>query len=56
MDSAQLVLLIQLITNLKANYALLENSFNSSDKESFDNYKKVLLELQFKIDYLLKQK
>lgn len=55
MEGGQLTLLVQLITTLKDNYTRLETAFKSSDKENFDKYKKVILEVQAKINYLLNQ-
>jgi hypothetical protein len=52
MDETKLALLVQLIENLRENYASLERAYNSADKEAFDKSKKALLEIQSKIKLL----
>ena len=55
MEENKILLLVQLINNLAENYNHLEKAYDSSDKENFDNSKKIILELQNKIDLLLSQ-
>lgn len=54
MEETRLMLLVQLIENLKENYKSLEGAYGSSDKEMFDNSKRSILELQNKIKVLVK--
>jgi hypothetical protein len=53
MDSGKIILLAQLINNLKENFVIFEKAYNESDKEKFDESKKIILELQHKIDFLM---
>lgn len=54
MDSGKITLLTQLITGLKDNFVIFEKAYQDSDKENFDRAKNIILELQSKIDFLLK--
>jgi len=54
MDEGKLMLLLQLATYLGQGFEILKKTYNSSDKEKFDEVKKGLLEAQKKIDYILK--
>ena len=52
MEETKLLLLIKLTAELKNNADLLEKSYNSSNKEDFNNFKKSILEIQSKIKFL----
>jgi hypothetical protein len=54
MDSGKITLLTQLVSGLKDNFVIFEKSYKESDKENFDRSKKIILELQHKIDFLLR--
>ena len=54
MDSGKITLLAQLITALSQNFLVLEKYYQNSDKERYESSKKIVLELQSKIDSLLK--
>lgn len=55
MDSGKITLLSQLATALKDNFFTFQKAYLYSNKEDFDFSKKVILELQHKIEYLLKK-
>jgi hypothetical protein len=54
MEEEKLMLLMQLTKSLKDNFDVLKKAYDSSDKEDFDMSKKALLEMQKKINFLLK--
>ncbi len=54
MDSGKITLLQQLVAGLRDNFVIFEKAYHESDKEKYDRAKKIILELQYKIDFLLK--
>jgi hypothetical protein len=55
MEGGKIIILAQLINTLRENYAVLKSSYNESNKEKFEQVKKIILELQSKIEFLLKE-
>lgn len=53
MKETKLLLLIKLTEELQENYFALEKAYNLANKETFDNSKNNILELQNKIKFLL---
>jgi hypothetical protein len=53
MEETRLMLLMQLIENLRDNFQVFESSYESSDKEKFDSSKKAMIEIQSKIKFLI---
>ncbi len=54
MEGNQLMLMLQLVNKLDESAKDFEKAYNSSDKEKFDLLKKTILELQKKIEFILK--
>lgn len=53
MENNNVMLLMQLMNALSENFKTFEKSYTEQNKESFDNSKKALLELQGKINFIL---
>lgn len=56
MEGGKILLLSQLMASFDENFLSFKNAYDAKDKESFDKSKKALLEIQHRIDYLLKLK
>ncbi|MEK6885493.1 MAG: hypothetical protein AABX17_00845 [Nanoarchaeota archaeon] len=54
MNSAQLMMLSQLINRLDENAITLEKAYNSSDKEKFEASRNAIIEFYKKIDFIIK--
>ena len=50
----RIMLLSQLINGLSDNFQKFEKAYENSNKEDFDSSKAAILELQKKIEYILK--
>jgi hypothetical protein len=55
MENNKVLLLLQLINSLNGNFEVLEKSYNNQNKEDFDNSKKAILEIQKRINFILKK-
>jgi len=55
MDINQVMLLSQIVNQLKENFGIFEKAYNENDKENFDSSKKLILELQKKINFIAKK-
>lgn len=55
MDPAKIMLLVQLVNQLNENSNSFEKAYIKQDKESFDESKKNILDLQKKISLVLKK-
>lgn len=56
MEINQVMLLLQISNQLKENFEIFEKAYNEQDKEKFDSSKKLILELQKKINILARGK
>jgi hypothetical protein len=54
MNQNRIMLLSQLVNSLGENYHKFELAYNDSNKEEFDSSSAIIIELQKKIAYLLK--
>ncbi len=54
MDESKISALFQLAASLEQNAQELKRAYDDSNKENFDSYKKIILDAQKKIDFLLK--
>lgn len=54
MEDNKVLLLSQLLSLLQSNFENFEKSYLNKDKENFDKSKKALLEVQKKLNYVLK--
>ena len=55
MEINKVMLLSQLVSRLKENFEVFEKAYNENDKENFDSSKKLILELQKKINLIAKK-
>lgn len=56
MDTQNLSLLAQLANSLKENILILDSAYTEQDKNNFDSARKELLDIQRKINFILKNK
>lgn len=54
MKENRIMLLSQLVNGLNESFQKFEKAYTNSNKEDFDSSQKTLLELQKKIEYILK--
>jgi len=54
MDEKNIVLLVQLVRSFEENLGILERAYNDSNKSEFEESKNALMDLQKKIDFLIK--
>ena len=54
MEEGKLLLLVQLVNSLESNFVNFQKSYDKSDKEAFDFSKSAILEIQKKIEGLIK--
>ena len=55
MESDEITLLAQLIDSLDISMKKLEHAYNRQSKQEFEQSKKIILDFQNKISYLLKK-
>jgi hypothetical protein len=55
MEDNQILLLSQLLNSIIENFNSFQKSYAEQNKELFDSSKKAILEVQSKINYLLKK-
>jgi hypothetical protein len=54
METSKIMLLLQLAQNLDNKFSILEEAYKDSDREKFDLAKKSIIDLNNKINFLLK--
>ena len=55
MEINQVMLLSQIVSRLKENFEIFEKAYNENDKESFESSKNLILDLQKKINLIVKK-
>ncbi len=55
MENNKILLLLQLMNSLNGNFENFEKGYLNQDKENFDNSKKAILEIQKRINLVLKE-
>jgi len=56
MESSEIMLLVQLMDSIENGFKKLKFSYKSKDKQEFEKSKKILLDFQNKLGFLLKKK